>query len=118
MHKKIGASAIKSFALLVVLGTACCGTANLAMAQDAVTPYPKMAPIDQYLMTDQSAEIALARSAAPESTSRDAKSWFLDGMVSKRRSKGRTVSRVSWDGDGLPRPILTFGTRRFASPCV
>jgi hypothetical protein len=34
-------------------------------------PYPKMAPIDQYLM-DKIAEIQLARSAAPESISRDA----------------------------------------------
>ena len=50
MHKKISAIAIKGFALLVVLGTV-----YRAMAQDAVTPYPKMAPIDQYLMTDQSA---------------------------------------------------------------
>jgi hypothetical protein len=31
-----------------------------------------MAPIDQYLMADQNAEIVLARSAAPESISRDA----------------------------------------------
>ena len=41
---KIGAIAIKSFALLVVLGTA-----YRAMPQDATTPYPTMAPIEQYL---------------------------------------------------------------------
>ncbi len=79
---KVGAIAIKGFALLVVLGTAYLattnmGTANQAMAQDAATPYPKMAPIDQYLMTDQSAEIALARSAAPESISSDAEVQVL-----------------------------------------
>ena len=34
-------------------------------------PYPKMAPVDQYLM-EKTAEIQLARSAAPESISRDA----------------------------------------------
>lgn len=33
--------------------------------------YPKMAPLEQYLM-DRTAEIALARTAAPESISRDA----------------------------------------------
>jgi hypothetical protein len=65
MRKTISAIAIKSFALLVVLGTAYLGTANQAMAQDAATFYPNMAPIDQYLMTDQSAEIALARSCGP-----------------------------------------------------
>jgi hypothetical protein len=71
MHKKISAIAIKGFALLVL------GTVYRAMAQDAVTPYPKMAPIDQYLMTDQSAEIALARSAAPDSIARDAEVQVL-----------------------------------------
>lgn len=67
LKKKLAAIAIKGFALLVMLGTA-----HHAMAQDATTPYPKMAPIDQYLMADQGAEIALAQSAAPESISRDA----------------------------------------------
>jgi hypothetical protein len=43
-----------------------------AQTQAAKTPYPAMAPIDQYLMTDRSAEISLAQSAAPESISRDA----------------------------------------------
>lgn len=42
-----------------------------AAAQEATTPYPKMAPIEQYLM-ERSAEIALARSAAPEAISHDA----------------------------------------------
>jgi hypothetical protein len=41
-------------------------------AQDAKPPYPSMAPIDQYLMSDRSAEIALARSSAPEALSKDA----------------------------------------------
>lgn len=70
--KKVGAIAIKSFALLVALGTA-----YPAMPQDTKAPYPKMAPIEQYLMTDQGAEIALARSAAPESISRDAEVLVL-----------------------------------------
>src|ERR1700756_4396524 len=74
---KISALAIKGFTLLVVLGTA-----YRAMTQDAgklstTTPYTKMAPIDQYLMTDQTAEIALARSAAPESIARDAEVQVL-----------------------------------------
>jgi hypothetical protein len=72
LKKKVAAIAIKGFALLAVLGTA-----HHAMAQDATTPYPKMAPIDQYLMADQDAEIALARSAAPESISRDAEVLVL-----------------------------------------
>ena len=42
-----------------------------ALAGDPGTKYPSMAPVEQYLM-DRDAEIALARSAAPESVSRDA----------------------------------------------
>ena len=86
---KVGAIAIKSFALLVVLGTAYLGTANQAMAQDAATPYPNMAPIDQYLMTDQGAEIALARSAAPESISHDAEVQVLGRHGFETAVKGK-----------------------------
>ncbi len=90
--KKIGA--IKTVALLVVLGTAC-----HAMAQDAATPYPKMAPVGQYLM-DRTAEIALARSAAPESISRDAEVLVLgrQGYETAVRGKSGFVCFVgrSW----------------------
>ncbi|MBB5317258.1 hypothetical protein [Tunturibacter empetritectus] len=70
--KKVRAIAIKSFALLVVLGTAYQATAQAVTTPSPATPYSKMAPVDQYLMTDRDAEIALARSAAPASISRDA----------------------------------------------
>jgi hypothetical protein len=63
--------ALAAFAVAVVLGT------WRAQALDAKTPYPSMAPLDQYLMTDRNAEIALARSAAPDSISRDAKILVL-----------------------------------------
>ncbi|HZS28440.1 MAG TPA: hypothetical protein VFB76_14510, partial [Candidatus Angelobacter sp.] len=53
------------------------GTAGYATAQDAKTPYPNMAPLEQYLIQDRSAEIALARSAAPESISHDAEVLVL-----------------------------------------
>jgi hypothetical protein len=91
---KVGAIAIKSFALLVVLGTAYLGTENFTMAyqavaQDATTPYPNMAPVDQYLMTDQGAEIALARSAAPESIARDAEVLVLGRHGFETAVKGK-----------------------------
>jgi hypothetical protein len=82
--KKVGAIAIKSFALLVALGTA-----YQAMAQDATARYPTMAPIDQYLMTDQDAEIALARSAAPESISLDAEVLVLGRHGFETAVKGK-----------------------------
>jgi len=89
--KKVSAIAvlIMSFALLVVLGTSCFATAQQAMAQDATTPYPNMAPIDQYLMTDQGAEIALARSAAPESIARDAEVLVLGRHGFETAVKGK-----------------------------
>ncbi len=71
--KKVHAIAIESFALLFALGTA-----YQALAQAATTTsYSKMAPVDQYLMADRAAEIALARTAAPESIARDAEVMVL-----------------------------------------
>src|SRR5882724_12274549 len=81
---KVSAIAINGLALLVVLGTA-----YQAMAQDVAAPYPKMAPIEQYLMTDQGAEIALARSAAPESISRDAEVLVLGRHGFETAVKGK-----------------------------
>jgi hypothetical protein len=48
------------------------GASRQTSAQDAKTQYPSMATLDQYLMADRNAEIALARSAAPTSISGDA----------------------------------------------
>jgi hypothetical protein len=66
-RKRFQAIASLSFALILILGTAW-----QARAQDRQMSYLSMAPIEQYLMTDRNAEIALARSAAPEAISRDA----------------------------------------------
>lgn len=67
MKRSVSYSFLRSkFAILFVL------IVSMSVAgQNAATSYPKMAPIEQYLM-DRTAEIALARSAAPESISRDA----------------------------------------------
>jgi len=92
--KKVGAIAIKGFALPTVL-VAVLGMAHQARSQDATTPYPNMAPIEQYLM-DQTAEIALARSAAPESISRDATVLVLGrhGYETAVEGKNGWVCRV------------------------
>jgi hypothetical protein len=47
------------------------------LAQAPKTAYPSMAPLDQYLTADRNAEIALARSAAPEAISREAEILVL-----------------------------------------
>jgi hypothetical protein len=81
---KVGGSAITGFALLVVVATAC-----RAMAQDAATTYTKMAPVVQYLMADREAEIALARSAAPEPIARDAEVLVLGRHGFETAVKGK-----------------------------
>jgi len=68
---KVNAVALMSSAVFVLV------SAWPAMAQDAKTLYPSMAPVDQYLMADRDSEIALARSAAPDSISRDAEVLVL-----------------------------------------
>src|SRR5580704_4917919 len=50
--------------------------------------YPKMAPIDQYMMAPK-AEIELARSAAPESISRDAEVMVLGRHGYETAVKGK-----------------------------
>ncbi|HTV15087.1 MAG TPA: hypothetical protein VME68_10250 [Acidobacteriaceae bacterium] len=65
-NKGIGSITLTGLALLAGLATV-----QRARTQDAATPYPKMAPIEQYLMA-RDAETALARSAAPDAISHDA----------------------------------------------
>jgi hypothetical protein len=100
LKKKVGAIAIKSLALFVLLG-ACLATSNPAMAQDAKPPYPNMAPIEQYLM-DRTAEIALARSAAPDSISRDATILVLARQGYETAVEGKNgfvcIVERSWAG--------------------
>ena len=108
--KKVGAIAITRLALLVVLGTACLGMgnqgmSNQAMAHDAKTTYPSMAPIEQYLM-DRTAEIALARSAAPESISGDAEVRVLGRHGFETAVKGKNgfvcIVERSWTSTADP----------------
>ena len=64
--------AVASFALVIALSPL-----SRARAQDSGPLFERMAPIDQYLMTDRNTEIAFARTAAPESISRDAEVWVF-----------------------------------------
>ena len=88
---------LSNFALLLALAAAW-----PARAQDAKAPYPVMAPLDQYLM-ERDAEIALARSAAPESVSGDAEVMVLGkhGFETAIKGKNGFVCLVerSWSTD-------------------
>src|ERR1700722_7893811 len=82
MHRNILRTiAFAGFALVVGLG-------GLVQAQDVKASYSNMAPLDQYLM-ERNAEIALARSAAPESISRDAEVWVLGKHGYETAVKGK-----------------------------
>jgi hypothetical protein len=72
-----------TFALVAVLCAAWPGH-----AADTKAPYPSMAPLDQYLM-DRDAEIAMARSAAPEAISRDAEILVLGRNGYETAVKGK-----------------------------
>jgi hypothetical protein len=71
-----------------------------AQAQVEKAPYPVMAPLDQYLISDENAEIALARSAAPASISNAAEVMVLrrDGYATAVKGSNGFVCIVerSW----------------------
>jgi hypothetical protein len=94
-RKMVKTIALGTFALVVVLGAWW-----QARVQDTKAPYPSMAPLDQYLMTDRNAEIALARSAAPASISSDAKVLVLGRHGYETAVKGKNgfvcVVERSW----------------------
>ncbi|MGB7148755.1 MAG: hypothetical protein WBD45_06355 [Terriglobales bacterium] len=77
-----------SFALVVALLTML-GTMRQAQAQNAKAPYPSMAPLEQYLIAKRNDEIALARSAAPESISSDAEVLVLGRHGYETAVKGK-----------------------------
>jgi len=71
-RKKFPMIASLSFVLIFIVGAA-----GHARSQTPQALYPSMAPVDQYLISDRDAEIALARTAAPDAISRDAKVMVL-----------------------------------------
>lgn len=97
-NKKVGAIAIRSYALLLVLSMAWLIRASQVIAQDAATPYPNMAAVEQYLM-DRGAEISLARSAAPDAISHDASVLVLTRHGYETAVEGKN-GWVCWVGRG------------------
>lgn len=80
--------------LMSLVLTASLAVSPQAMSQDApkpakAEPYPAMAPVEQYLMPSREAEIALARSAAPASVSKDATVLVLGRKGYETAVKGK-----------------------------
>lgn len=88
--------------LLVLVGLLVCVTGP-ASADTAPSPYPSMAPLDQYLSSSQEAEIAVARSAAPKSVSGDASVMVLTKSGYETVIKGKNgftcLIQRSWAQD-------------------
>jgi len=84
-----------------------------AAAQDAKQPYASMAPVEQYLM-ERDAEIALARSAAPDAISRDASVIVLTRHGYETAAQG-TNGWVCWVGRGW---MAMFDHPEFWNPKV
>jgi hypothetical protein len=61
----------------IILAFALCVPSANFVAQGTKNPYPAMAPLDQYMISDEKTEIALARSAAPASISDSAEVMVL-----------------------------------------
>jgi hypothetical protein len=76
-------------AFLIFLLSSVSGASRQTWAENAKTQYPSMAPLDQYLMADRNAEIALARSAAPTSISADATVLVFDKSGYQTAVKGK-----------------------------
>lgn len=82
----------KVFAILstqVILLAMGLSPGGVAQAQDPKAPYANMAPLAQYLMGDQKAEVTLARSAAPASISGDAAVMVLTQHGYQAVGKGK-----------------------------
>lgn len=82
--KNIGTVAGRNFMIVILLGVAW-----QARAQDAKAVYSSMAPLEQYLMADRNAEIAMARSAAPPSIAQDADVMVLERHGYETAVKGK-----------------------------
>ncbi|MGC1424289.1 MAG: hypothetical protein WA815_18185 [Terracidiphilus sp.] len=106
---------IVAFASLVALAVS--GTTSRAQTQAEKTAYPAMAPVDQYLMPDQRAEIALARTGAPASVSDGAEVMVLERQGFTTAVKGTNgfvcVVERSW---GAATDASEFWNPKIRSP--
>jgi hypothetical protein len=79
---------VKAIALGFALQLVLPGAGGHAFAQSGKDSYPAMAPLEQYLISDEKAEIELARSAAPSSISDGAEVMVLGREGYKTAVKG------------------------------
>ena len=112
MRKNDVGIATLALAVFVVLSSSAS-----SLGQTKKTAYPVMAPLDRYLITDQKAEIALARSAAPASVSGAAEVMVLGPDGYKTAAKGTNgfvcIVERSW---GAPTNDPEFWNTKVRAP--
>src|SRR5215472_4048452 len=84
------------------------------VGQDGKAANPTMAPFEQYLISDRNAEITLARSAAPESITRDAEIYVLTPGGFEVAVKGKNSFTCIVDRSWM----LPFDDPEFWDPAV
>lgn len=84
MKRTIGRTIVSGVLALAAM----LGATKQGQAQETQTPYPSMASLEQYLM-ERNAEIALAKSAAPDSISQDAEVMVLGPHGYETAVKGK-----------------------------
>jgi hypothetical protein len=103
--------------LALLIPVAIAGSSFQARAQTEKAAYPAMAPVDQYLMSDQNAEIALARSGAPASVADGAEVMVLGRQGYTTAVKGTNgflcVVERSW---GATTDDAEFWNPKISSP--
>jgi hypothetical protein len=91
-----------------------------AQPQEAKVLYPSMAPLDQYLMMDRNAEIALARSAAPAAISSEAEVLVLGRSGYETAVKGKNgfvcVVERGWMGPFDGESAVNFWNPKIRGP--
>src|ERR1700746_1155384 len=86
---KIARKIMKAIIFATLFATVPWSASLEASSQETAASYPKMASIDQYLIADRNAEIAMARSAAPPSISADAEVMVLGRRGYETAVKGK-----------------------------
>ena len=109
----MGRPAARLVGVALALFTACAAATNPA------APYPRMAKVDAYLM-DRAQEIALARSAAPSSISKDATVLVMTRSGYETASKGTNgfVCMVHRGFSGAPDWPERWNPKIRAAECV
>jgi hypothetical protein len=86
---KIARNITRAMICATLLATVLMSAFSEARSQESAASYLQMAPIDQYLIADRNAEIAMARSSAPPSISTDAGVMVLGKRGYETAVKGK-----------------------------